>query len=131
LNYRTRQKFDALFEEVLAELPPMVHALIEKVPLHVEDHPSPEVLRELGFRRRWELCGLYTGIPLGEKHHLHHLPRPDVIQIYREGIWAAAADRFGETTPARLRREIRITILHELAHHHGLSEEELQRLGYG
>jgi predicted Zn-dependent protease with MMP-like domain len=131
VDLRTRQKFDALFEEVLAEMPPVVHELIESVPLHVEDCPSEEIMRELGIRRRDQLCGLYTGIPLGKKHEEHQFPRPDLVMIYREGVLAAAADRSGRVTRKNLRRQIRITLLHELAHHHGLSEEEIRRLGYG
>jgi predicted Zn-dependent protease with MMP-like domain len=131
LDHRTRQKFDKLFEAVLAEMPPLVHELIEKVPLVVEDHPSAEILREMGLRRRDELCGLYTGIPLGEKHLECQFPRPDAVMIYREGVFAAAANDVGRVTLKDLRRQIRITILHELAHHHGLTEDELENLGYG
>ncbi|MBN2581073.1 MAG: metallopeptidase family protein [Pirellulales bacterium] len=131
MDSRSRRKFDVLFEEVLAELPPPVQELIEKVPLHVDDHPSAEIMRQVGVRRRNELCGLYTGIPLGEKHQEHHFPRPDVVMIYREGVFAAAVDPFGHVTPESLRRQIHITVLHELAHHHGLSEEEIDRMGYG
>jgi len=53
------------------------------------------------------------------------------VTIYREGILAASTTPGGRISTAQLRRQIRITILHELAHHHGLGEEELRRLGYG
>jgi predicted Zn-dependent protease with MMP-like domain len=53
------------------------------------------------------------------------------VTVYREGILAMAADVDGRVTAERLREQIRITILHELAHFHGLSEEELEQLGYG
>jgi len=112
-------------------MPPLVHELIERVPLHVEDYPSDEVLDEMGVERRDELCGLYTGIPLDQRSVLHSGQLPDVVTIYREGILAAAEDARGRITADELRRQIRITILHELAHHHGLDEEELARLGYG
>ena len=56
---------------------------------------------------------------------------PDVVTVYREGILSAARDRRGRVSNERLRREIRITILHELAHYHGLDEDELRELGYG
>jgi predicted Zn-dependent protease with MMP-like domain len=127
----TREKFDALFEEVLAAMPPAIHKLVESVPLHVEDYPSEEIMDEMGVEYRDELCGLYTGIPLDRKHETHQFPRPDVVLIYREGVLAAAADRSGRVTRKSLRRQIRITILHELAHHHGMTEEEIRRLGYG
>ncbi len=131
MNPRDRDRFDQVLEEVLAEFPPLVHELIDRVPLHVEDYPSADVMARTGVRRRDGLCGLYTGIPIGDKSILHSGTMPDVVTIYREGILAAARDRFGRIRLARLRREIRITILHELAHHHGLDEDELRDLGYG
>jgi predicted Zn-dependent protease with MMP-like domain len=130
LNPRIRRRFDAQVDRVLAELPPMVHDLLERVPLHVEDHPSEEVMDDRGVEYLDELCGLYTGIPLGQRSILHSGMLPDVVTIYREGILTAASDDEGRIRAAELRRQIRITILHELGHHHGLSEEDLQALGY-
>ena len=131
MNPRTRQRFDEQVERVLAEMPALVHDLLERVPLHVEDHPSEDVLDRRGIRYLDELCGLYTGIPLTERSILQSGVLPDVVTIYREGILTAAADRRGLIRPGRLREQIRITILHELGHHHGMTEEELRQLGYG
>ncbi len=131
MNFRTRRRFDEQLEWVLERLPPMIHELIERVPLHVEDYPSDEVVERLHVQYLDDLCGLYTGIPIGEKSVTHSGTLPDVVTIYREGILTAAADRQGRITTKRLREEIRITILHELAHHHGLTEEDLRKLGYG
>ena len=78
-----------------------------------------------------DLCGLYTGIPLTQRSIEHSGTLPDVVTIYREGILTAAADRHGRIRNDRLREEIRITILHELGHHHGLTEDDLRELGYG
>lgn len=126
-----RRRFDRLLESVLEEMPPLVHELIEQVPLHVEDYPSDDVLARTGVRRRNQLCGLYTGIPLTERSVMLSGNLPDVVTIYREGILAASRGPNGRITTAELRRQIRITILHELAHHHGLDEDDLNRLGYG
>ena len=131
LNPRTRRRFDEVFDEVLEGLPPLVHELIEKVPLHLEDYPSREVMTQTGVRYREQLCGLFTGIPITDRSIEHSGTLPDVVTLYREGILAAARDRFGRVRMDRLRREIRITILHELAHFHGLDEQELRDLGYG
>ncbi len=131
MNPRARRRFDEQLEWVLARLPPLVHELIERVPLHVEDYPSAETMRELGVAYIDDLCGLYTGIPLGQKSVLHSATMPDVVTIFREGILSAAADTRGRIRTDRLREEIRITILHELAHHHGLTEDDLKGLGYG
>ena len=109
----------------------MIHELIDRVPLHVEDYPSDSVLEETGVEYRDDLCGLYTGIPLTERSVTQSGNLPDVVTIYREGIVAAAADRDGRVRNSRLLKEIRTTVLHELGHHHGLSEKDLRELGYG
>ena len=131
MNPRKRRRFDEQFEWVLERMPLSVHELIERVPLHVEDYPSAEVMERIGVRYIDSLCGLYTGIPIGDKSVWHSGVMPDVVTIYREGILSVAADRTGRITTERLREEIRITILHELAHHHGLNEDDLHKLGYG
>ncbi len=131
MNPRTRDRFDEQFQRVLERLGPMVHELIERVPLHVEDYPSADVMTELGIAYRDELCGLYTGIPISERSIGHSGTMPDIVTIYREGVMSAARDAHGRVRTDRLREEIRTTILHELAHHHGLDEEELRDLGYG
>ena len=131
MNPQSRRRFDEQLEWVLQRLPPLVHELIEKVPLHVEDYPSDEVMERLDVEYIDDLCGLYTGIPIGDKSVSHSGVLPDVVTIYREGILSASADRHGRVNLDRLREEIRITILHELAHHHGLTEDDLRRLGYG
>lgn len=131
MDQRTRDRFDAVLDEVLAAMPALVHELIERVPLHVEDYPSREVMRQMGVRYRDELCGLFTGIALTDRSIEHSGTLPDVVTIYREGILALATDRHGQIRKQRLREQIRITVLHELAHYHGLDEDELRELGYG
>jgi len=126
-----RDYFDSHLEAVLAELPDWIHTLLEKMPLHAEDHPSDRVLRETGIRRRQNLCGLYTGIPLTEKSVEHSGTTPDVVTIYREGVMASARDARGHVSEEELRRQIKITVLHEIGHHHGLDEDDLTELGYG
>ena len=131
LNQAIRDRFDRLLEEVLDRLPDFIHELIERVPLHVEDYPSQEVMATTGVRRRDQLCGLFTGIPITEESVWHSGNLPNVVTIYREGILAATRYNNGRVTDDGLFEEIRITVLHELAHHHGLDEDELQELGYG
>jgi predicted Zn-dependent protease with MMP-like domain len=128
-----RERFDELLEEVLAELPEPVTRLLEEVPLMVEDYPSPKVVSDMGLTHRNELCGLYTGIPLIERSIQHSGYLSDCVILYREGILhsARAEDPVGRLQREHVREQIRITILHELGHLHGLDEEELDELGYG
>jgi len=125
-----RDYFDRHLQQVMAQLPPRVHELLEDVTMYVEDHPSRRVLQEMGVRRRSQLCGLYTGIPLTQRHVELSGVLSDAIYIYREGILAQAQDRHGRIDEDELHRQIRITVLHELGHYHGLDERELRELGY-
>jgi len=131
VNPRTRRRFDEQLEWVLERMPPLIHELIDRVPLHVEDYPSDDVMDRMDVEYLDDLCGLYTGIPIGEKSIMHSGTMPDVVTIYREGILSSAADDQGRIRNDGLREQIRITILHELAHHHGLTEDDLRKLGYG
>jgi predicted Zn-dependent protease with MMP-like domain len=131
VNPAARKRFDKILEEVLAAMPPLVHDLLDKVALVVEDYPSRQIMEEMEIEFRDDLCGLYTGIPLGEKHLESQPHLSDEVIIYREGIVSSTADEEGRVTREGLCKQIRITILHELAHHHGMTEEELEDLGYG
>lgn len=125
-----RRRFDAVVDEVLQELPEAVHRLLDDVPLYVDDHPTRKMMQRLHLRDRRQLCGLYTGIPLGQRSVEHSGVLSDAIHLFREGVLALATDRRGRVDQRELRRQIRITVLHELGHHHGLSEAELRALGY-
>ncbi|MEX2142582.1 MAG: metallopeptidase family protein [Pirellulales bacterium] len=125
-----RKRFDEILEEVLAELPDAVHKILDEVPLIVEDHPSPDVMKEMDVRADDELCGLHDGIPLTEPEQRSWRSRPEGILIFRAGIMSIARKSDGRISRSELRRQIRITILHEVGHHYGLSEEDLKELGY-
>jgi predicted Zn-dependent protease with MMP-like domain len=125
-----RDYFDQQLQEVMSEMPPRVHELLKEVTMYVEDHPSRRVMQEMGVRHRSQLCGLYTGVPLTQRHVDLSGVLSDAIHIYREGIFWMAKDPHGHFDEQELRRQIRITVLHELGHYHGLDERELRTLGY-
>ena len=130
MNSADRDRFDRLLEEVLATLPPRLHELIEEAPLIVEDRPSPELLEELGMDPEDDddlLCGLHSGTPLTERSVEYGDDLPETIHLFREGIVAHAG---GWARVESVRREIRITVLHEIGHHFGLDEDDLAELGY-
>ena len=131
MNPRLRERFDRVVEEVLAQMPPMVHEVLQRVPLHVEDYPSAELMKQLGLAHHDELCGLHWGIPITKKSFEDPCRLPDTVTLFREGILAQAMDDRGRIRKGRLREEIRITLLHELGHQHGLDEDQLRQLGYG
>jgi predicted Zn-dependent protease with MMP-like domain len=125
-----RKRFDEILDQVMAELPEQVTRILDEVPLIVEDWPSPQIMKELDIKDRDELCGLHDGIPLTEPELRHGPIGPEGILIFRAGIIAMATTDEGKISRGELRRQIRITILHEVGHHYGLSEEDLKELGY-
>jgi len=129
-----QKRFDALLERQLASLPQRVRAVLDEVPLHVMDEPDRLILKDLGVEPAdmddavEELCGLHTGFMLTERPLEMDALLPDEIHLFRRGIalmaggWNADDETVAE--------QIRITLLHEIGHHFGLEEEDLDELGY-
>jgi predicted Zn-dependent protease with MMP-like domain len=91
----------------------------------VERRPRRHHLREAGIGQNEVLLGLYEGVPLKDRTSDYGLVLPDRITIFQEPLERACRDE------AELEREVRNTVLHELAHHFGTSDEELEELGLG
>jgi predicted Zn-dependent protease with MMP-like domain len=139
MNRGERERFDTLLEQVIAALPQRIHDLLEEAPLIVEDHPSPELIAELGLDPGEEnLCGLHSGAALTERSVVNGHDLPETIHIFREGVidhaggWEPWIDDDGERWGGAdaVQEEIRITLLHEVGHHFGLDENDLADLGY-
>jgi predicted Zn-dependent protease with MMP-like domain len=131
IHPRDRQRFDDVLEEVLDELPVEAHRLLDLVPLVVEDYPSQKIVDDMGLAGPDELCGLYSGIPLIERSVEVPPYLSDCVTIYRLGLLRMGTNEAGRVVRAELKRQIRITILHELGHYHGLDEQDLEELGFG
>ena len=106
--------FEEHVERALDSLPAELRAAMSNVEIVVEDE-NPEDP---------DLLGLYLGIPLTERGEYAGV-LPDKIAIYRRPL----EDEFGHD-PELLQEEIRITVLHELAHHFGIDEDRLSELGW-
>jgi predicted Zn-dependent protease with MMP-like domain len=106
--------FEACVDAAVESLPPELREFMSNVELVVEDEPPP------GSR----LLGLYQGIPLTARTSAYAGVAPDKITIYR-----APLVRLYGANPERLRAEIRHVVLHEIAHHFGISDERLRELG--
>lgn len=130
MNAKERERFDALLEEALEAMPEHIHALIDEVPLIVDDRPTERMLRELGMGPDETLCGLHSGVPLTERSVEHSGTMPNEIRIFREGIIETAGGWDQEEADDWVYDEIWVTILHELGHQFGLDEEDLRELGY-
>jgi predicted Zn-dependent protease with MMP-like domain len=107
-------EFEEHVQAALDSLPAELARALENVAVVVEDeHPEDP-----------DLFGLYEGVPLPERTSADSGRLPDRIAIYRVPLEETFAD------PDDLEREIRITVLHELAHYFGFDEERLTELGY-
>ena len=129
-----RNEFDALVERQVAGLPYTVQLLLEETPLVVEDHPSDALLQELGLSSEEsdELCGVYCGLGMLERSVEDSFTEPETITIFRRGIRLLAESQVDDDHALEelLLKEIRITILHEIGHHFGLDEDDLEAIGY-
>lgn len=127
-----------MFESVFDGLPGTVRARFDDVPVVLDDAPDAATLAACQCEAD-DLCGLHTGVPLTERSVDDQPMLPDVIHLFRQGIiamaggWTMQVDDEGHVHggPGSVREEIRITLLHELGHHFGLDEDDLERLGYG
>jgi len=116
--------FGRALREALSELPPMFRDALTNVAVVVEERPPDDLLDELGIPSDDTLYGFYHGVPLPERSFQDSGLLPDKISVYRGPLVEDFPDR------RELRRQIRITLLHEIGHYFGMDEEELSRLGY-
>ncbi len=135
LSTKDRDRFDALLEEAISQLPPALHRLIEEVPVVALDRPTPEMLRDLGLDPSNEdeatsLCGLHTGVSNIERSVERSGELPPDIHIFREGIIDLAGGFNQPEADDIVYEEIMVTLLHEIGHQFGLDEDDLDRLGY-
>ena len=130
LPEQERERFDALLEEVLETLPDELMARFEAIPLIVEDYPDPKLLEEMGLPADEPLCGLHSGHMLTERSVEDAYRMPEEIHLFRRGIIELAGGWEQEEADELVYGEIYVTLLHELGHHFGLDEDDLERLGY-
>jgi predicted Zn-dependent protease with MMP-like domain len=114
VNEPVADVFEEVVAETLASLPPDIAARVENVEVTIaeEDRAHPDRL------------GYYQGVPQTRRGSGYVLALPDRITIYRRPI-----ERLYGHDPERLRERIRHVVLHELAHHFGISDERLVEIG--
>ncbi len=110
-----REAFEALVERALDEIPDEIAGLVDNVVVLVEDEPPADDP---------DLLGVYDGVSLTERG-TDHTGLPDRITIFRRPLLEMCAD------DDELVREVRITVVHEIAHHFGIDDARLHELGYG
>jgi predicted Zn-dependent protease with MMP-like domain len=121
------EQFENLVLEALESLPAEFRENLENVQVDVEEWPTRQDLIEAGLSPHdgHALLGLYHGIPNTERGAFY-MGLPDRISIYKGPIEAYA----GPNEEA-IRNQVRRTVIHEVAHYYGISDERLQELGWG
>jgi predicted Zn-dependent protease with MMP-like domain len=109
-------EFEGLVAEALDGIPPELANLIDNCVVLVEPEPPADDP---------DLLGLYDGIPLTERDSSYTFRVPDRILVYRGPLTRMCA------SAEELVEEVRITVVHEIAHHFGIDDERLHGLGYG
>jgi predicted Zn-dependent protease with MMP-like domain len=114
--------FYELVEKALEGLPPDLAELLDNVAIVVDDWPDPS--SALASGEEDTLYGLYEGVPLTERSAGYYGILPDRITIFRGPL---ERDFWRD----ELEEQIRITVVHEVAHHFGFDEDRLEELGWG
>ncbi len=119
----TQERFDAVVAEGLAGLPAEFRARLGDLPIVVRELPSPEILAHLDDPVP-DLLGLFVGTPLTEKSISDTPGLPDAIYLFRRNLQRSCLSE------EELKEEIRTTLLHEIGHYLGMTEEDLEAAGY-
>lgn len=120
-----RERFEWLVAKAVDSLPEEFRNRLENIDVVVADQPTPDQLAELGKRRGETLLGLYEGVPLTRRSRHYGLVAPDKVTIFQKPIEAICRNE------AEIITRIQRVVLHEIAHHFGISDARLRQLGMG
>ena len=116
-----RKQFEQLVADGVAAIPAKFRARLKNVAIVVEGEPTADQRQQMAMRDDEDLYGLYEGVPLTERGEHYSLVLPDKITIFMK---AALED---SATEAEVRQIVRDTVWHEIAHHFGYSETEVEK----
>jgi len=117
-----RAAFERHVSDALATIPKRFRDAMRNIAIVVEDEPSPTLLREMGIDPPDTLFGLYQGVPLTERRWDYGNALPDRIVLFQGPHERDARD------PDDLIGSIGETLIHEIGHYFGLSEEEIEAI---
>ena len=119
----TAEQIAALADQALAAIPPRLLSYVRGVSIAVEEMPDEETLSDLGLESPWELTGLYSGTPLTLKSVDDTASLPDRIYLYRQPILLEWIE-----TDVDLYNLVRNVVVHEIAHHFGFSDADIDAI---
>jgi len=118
------QAFEQLVDRALAAIPDPYREALREVAVLIEDEPSPEQLEENELEPWDTMYGLYEGVPRTD-YRADWAASPNRITLFRLPLQEDFPDA------RELEAEVRMTVLHELAHHLGIDDDRLDELGAG
>lgn len=110
-------------EDALSAIPQPLRDMVRGTAIVVEDVADDETVAAMELDSPWELTGLYRGVPLTQKSSLDTPGEPDTIILFREPILLEWVE-----TGEDLFRLVRNVLIHEIAHHFGFSDDDIDRL---
>ena len=117
-----RERFVELVRRALDGLPEEIARRMSNVDVEVQDRPTASQLRSLGVPSGRTLLGLYQGIPLTRRTSGYHMVPPDRITIFQRPLELASRG------DGDLVERVRETVIHEVAHHFGISDDRLREM---
>jgi predicted Zn-dependent protease with MMP-like domain len=113
-------EFDGLVQRALDSLPEEYARMMKNIAVVIEEEPSRETLEDLDLDASDDLLGLYTGVPMGEETFFSPGGQmPSRVAIYRGPILRLCR------TPEEVIQEVRDTVVHEIGHHFGLTDDDM------
>ena len=117
-----RNRFERLVRQALLSIPDTIRDHLDNVDVVVEDTPSKRQLVGTGLEEGELLLGLYEGVPLTERED-YGFVLPDKITLFQDAIEAICS------SDDEIVREVRATVVHEVAHHFGIRDDYLEEVG--
>ena len=121
----SEEEFDRILTDAVNRIPSEIREYLVNIVITVKKRPSREMLRELGASVGNPPLGLFEGVPRIERSATVPPLYPDMIYLFQEPLEEMCE------TKEELEKEIEITLVHEVAHYIGMTEERLAELGYG
>ena len=116
-------EIESLAIEAYAHLPETFRALCGDITIQVSEFPDDQIIEDMGLESPFDLLGLFEGTGIGERFSLQTGEQPNRITIYRRAVldyWAEYEEALGDI--------VAHILIHEIGHHFGLSDEDMERI---
>jgi predicted Zn-dependent protease with MMP-like domain len=118
-------EFDRIVAQAIKNIPREIRQHLDNIVISVKKRPSREMMREMGIPPGEYPLGLFQGVPMIERSVTVPPLYPDMIYLFQDPLEEMCETR------EELEEEIEVTVVHEVAHYIGMTEERLEELGYG